>query len=218
MRRSLEFSVLAIIGLTALAIGAINAPPELRQRFPVPLAYAAMAGLSLAGAARMTGLQTTRGTTIAVATLILLGLVGVSATQWKRQTDAWRSARRNELTEAAAAEATRAAMARRMADSYTADENADPETRKHFDEFVRGLRGADEDIRGRWTEDAMQSRLQEETSLWRWLNSRTLPHGTWKAPWPALFTLVELLLSAALGVWIFRMVPAPGSTGTPARA
>lgn len=215
MRRFLEFGVLAIIGLTALAIGAINAPAELRQRFPIPLVYGALAGLVLAGAARMTGLRPTRKLGIAIASLLLVSLVGLTLAQWQRQTEAWRIERRREImktaAESAVADALQADMARSIAESYTVDENADPKAREQFDEFVRGLKGADEDLRTRWTPEAIDARLKRETTLWRWLNSRKLKQGTWTEPWPALFTLGELLLAAALGTWAFRAVAEPSA-------
>lgn len=208
MRRILEFGMLAIIGLTALAIGAINAPPELRQRFPVPLIYGVLAGLALAVAARMTGVRVTPRVNLAIPGLLLVSLVVMTLAQWQRQTEAWRTVQRREIlktaAQSAAADVMQADMARSIAESYTADENADPEARKQFDEFVRGLKGADEDLRTRWMPDAIESRLRQETTLWRWLNSRKLKRGTWKEPWPALFTLGELLLAAALGTWAFR--------------
>lgn len=213
MRRVLEFGVLAIIGLTALAIGAIHAPAELRQRFPVPLVYGGLAGLVLAGSARMTGVRSTRRARLSVAVLLLAALVGLTLTHWQRQTAAWRTEQRREImktaAKAAAADAMQADMARSIAESYTAEENADPEAKKQSEEFIRGLKETDEDLRTRWTPEGIELRLRRETTLWRWLNSRKLKQGTWTEPWPALFTLGELLLAVLLGTWAFRSASPP---------
>jgi hypothetical protein len=218
MRRLLEFGVLAIIGLTALVIGAINAPAELRQRFPVPLVYGGLAGLVLAGAARMTGVRSTRSARYGVAALLLAALVGLMLTQWQRQTAAWRTDQRREImktaSKSAAADAMQADIARSIAESYTTDEDADPAAKKQSEEFVRGLKDTDEDLRTRWTPEGIESRLRRETTLWKWLNNRKLKQGTWTEPWPALFTLGELLLAVLLGTWAFRSVSPPDEPTT----
>lgn len=201
MRRSLEFTFLSIVALTALGIGAVNAPPALRTLFPVTLAYAAIGGVLLSVIAGVSGLTRGRILTVLSAVLLLAGLVGITLGRWRVQTGEWREERRKQLTEAAGAEATRAALARQTVEASKPDDSADPELKARYNELLRGL-----------AVEAIDERLARETSLWTWLNNRTLKHGSWEPPWPALFTLTELILSAAGGTWIAHWMARPAAS------
>ena len=219
MRRAFEFLFLAAIVLVALGIAAVHAPDTLRARFPIPLLYAAFAGLALAVVAGVCGLDRSPALPLAVSGMLLVGLMGVTLGRWKVVSQEWRGRRHAALTKEAAEQATRAALARRMVEAYQPDEADAPETRKHFEEFVRVAREADEELRLRWTDEAIERRLSEETGLWRWLNNRTWRRGAdsqpWPAPWPVLLTAGELLLSALAGGWAFSQFARPPATKDP---
>lgn len=205
MRRTFEFLVLATIGLTALGIVAVQAPPRVRSLFPVPLAYGVLAGGALAWLTRVAGVVRRPSTVALAAGLIALGLAGITVERWRVQVAELKAQRIQAVTEddrkKAAESGAQSALARRMLESVPPP--ADPRKREEYEEMLKSVRTADDEIRSRLTDEGIARQVEEEAGFWRWLNSRRLRQGEWSAPWPAVFTLGELCLSALLGTWVF---------------
>lgn len=196
-----EWALIGVVAVAATAIVCLQLPPRLKSMVPVPILFAAVAGWLLAKIAGRIGLPAHRSAVFGAALLIAAGIAGMHIGNWTRQSAEIRQRRLAELREDAAERLSGSLAARQMFESA-----APPESeydRKLLEDLRQSLDRNETILREQTTEQQMEQRFQKEFSFWNWLNSRRLRKGTWTAPWPAVFTGGELLLSAVLGAWIF---------------